>query len=77
MARRRRRSGIARRGKRYWSTGKGGLAIRWNTPGDFTRCVRKTRPYLGVGAEGYCARLHKRNTGKWPGEGKRGKRRRR
>jgi hypothetical protein len=48
----RRRKGV-RRLKRYWSTGKGGLAIRWKTPGDFTRCVRKTRPYLGLGAEGY------------------------
>lgn len=49
----RRRKGGARRLKRYWSTGKGGLSIRWNTPGDMTRCMRKTRPYLGVGAAGY------------------------
>ena len=56
--------------KRYWTVGKGGLAIRWNTPGDFTRCVRKIKKYAvreGFSAEGYCARLHKATTGVWPG----------
>lgn len=67
----------ARRLKRYWSSGKGGAKIRWGTPGAFTRCVRQTRKYLGVGAEGYCANLSKRNTGKWPNEGKRSRKRRR
>lgn len=54
--------------RRYWSTGEGGVAkIRWNTPGDFTRCVKQLRKYLGVRAKGYCANLHKMNTGVWPG----------
>lgn len=56
---------------KYWTVGKGGLAIRWNTPGDFTRCVRKTRKYAareGFSAEGYCSRLHKTMTGVYPGD---------
>ena len=56
--------------KRYWTVGKGGLKIRWGTPGDFTRCVREIRKYAareGFSAEGYCARLHKEMTGVYPG----------
>ena len=58
---------------KYWTVGKGGLAIRWNTPGDFTRCVRKVGPKAkenGFSAEGYCARLHKAMTGVYPGDKK-------
>ncbi|QAU06348.1 hypothetical protein SEA_WHOSEMANZ_22 [Gordonia phage WhoseManz] len=66
--------------KVYWTTGEGGVKkIRWNTPGDFTRCVRYMRKYAareGFSAEGYCARLHKAATGVYPGDkrnvGKRG-----
>lgn len=53
--------------KRYWSIGEGGAKIRWNTPGDFTRCVRHLRKYI-KDPEGYCAELHKRMTGVWPGD---------
>ncbi|WGH20805.1 hypothetical protein QLT00_gp22 [Gordonia phage Commandaria] len=59
--------------KVYWLTGEGGLKIRWNTPGDFTRCVRLVRKYAlkeGFSAEGYCARLHKAATGVYPGDAK-------
>lgn len=52
--------------KRYWSVGEGGKKIRWNTPGDFTRCVRHLRKYIRD-PEGYCANLHKAMTGTWPG----------
>lgn len=54
--------------RRYWSVGgKGGLKIRWGVPGDFRKCVRYLRKHLGPRAKGYCANLHKRNTGMWPG----------
>ena len=57
--------------KRYWTIGAGGKKIRWNTPGDFARCVRQIRKYAakeGFSAEGYCARLHHEMTGMWPGD---------
>jgi len=57
--------------KIYWSTGAGGRKIRWNTPGDFKRCVDHVEKYAlkeGFSAEGFCARLHKRMTGVWPGD---------
>ena len=57
--------------KQYWGPGAGGLKIRWNTPGDFDRCVRHLRKYAakeGFSAEGFCARLHKQMTGVYPGD---------
>ncbi|HEY5881436.1 MAG TPA: hypothetical protein VIU11_21180, partial [Nakamurella sp.] len=55
--------------RRYWSIGgKGGAKIRWGTGSDFTRCVKYLRKYLGGRAKGYCANMHKRNTGMWPGD---------
>lgn len=54
--------------KRYWKFGKGALKIRWNTPGDWTRCYRHLKKYMGVRAKGYCANLHKEMTGVWPGD---------
>jgi hypothetical protein len=53
--------------RRYWSEGKGALKIRWGTPGDWTRCYRQLRKYLGLRAKGYCQNLHKRATGIWTG----------
>ena len=53
--------------RRYWTIGKGALKIRWGTPGDFTRCVRELDQYMPGRAEGYCANLHHRATGMWPG----------
>lgn len=60
----------AERLRRYWSTGRGGAKIRWTAPGngDFMRCYRHLRKYMGIRAKGYCANLHKRNTGVWPGD---------
>lgn len=59
--------------KAYWLTGAGGLAIRWNTPGDFTRCTRKVQRAAGADmtpeqVKGYCAELHFAATGMWPGD---------
>lgn len=54
--------------RRYWSIGgKGGLKIKWGLPGDFRRCYRHLRKFMGVRAKGYCANMHKRNTGVWTG----------
>jgi len=54
--------------RRYWTVGKGGMKIRWNTPGDWTRCVRNLSKYLGNRAKGYCALRHHEMTGEWTGE---------
>ncbi|HEX8321633.1 hypothetical protein [Longimicrobium sp.] len=53
--------------RRYWTSGKGAAKIRWGTPGDWTRCYRQLRKYMGVRAKGYCQNLHKRATGQWSG----------
>ncbi len=63
------RTGNAERLRRYWTSGKGAASIRWGTSGDFRRCVRKTRKYM-ANPQGYCAKLHKRATGQWPGRGR-------
>lgn len=59
--------------KRYWTAGAGGIKIGWNTPGDFTRCVRLVKQAAGSDmtteqVKGYCAELHHRATGMWPGD---------
>jgi hypothetical protein len=55
--------------RRYWTVGKGGLVkIRWNTPGDWTRCYRNLKKYMGLRAKGYCSLRHKEMTGMWPGD---------
>lgn len=65
-----RNRGNAEKLRRYWTIGKGGLKIRWNTPGDWTRCNRYLRKYMGPRAKGYCALRHKEMTGVWPGSKK-------
>lgn len=54
--------------RRYWTIGKGGAKIRWNTGGDWRRCVRHLSKYLGPRAKGYCALRHKEMTGMWTGD---------
>ena len=63
-----RNRGNAEKLRRYWTVGKGGLKIRWGTPGDWTRCVRNLQKYLGPRAEGYCSLRHKEMNGVWPGD---------
>ena len=63
-----RNRGGARKLRRYWTKGRGGMKIRWNTPGDWTRCVRYLRKYMGPRAKGYCALRHKEMTGMWTGD---------
>jgi hypothetical protein len=64
-----RNRGNAEELRRYWTVGKGGLVkIRWNTPGDWTRCYRNLKKYMGPRAKGYCSLRHKEMTGMWPGD---------
>ena len=64
-----RNRGNAEQLRRYWTVGKGGLVkIRWNTPGDWTRCYRNLKKYMGPRAKGYCSLRHKEMTGMWPGD---------
>jgi hypothetical protein len=62
-----RNRGNAEKLRRYWTVGKGGLKIRWNSPGDWTRCYKQLAKYMGPRAKGYCALRHKEMTGTWPG----------
>ena len=54
--------------RRYWLYGKGAAKIRWNTAGDWTRCVRQLSKYMGPRSKGYCALRHKEATGMWTGD---------
>ncbi len=54
--------------RRYWTVGEGGMKIRWNTGGDWRRCVRYLSKHLGPRAKGYCALRHHEMTGMWPGD---------
>lgn len=62
-----RNRGNAERLRRYWLYGRGALKIRWNTPGDWTRCYKQLMKYMGPRAKGYCSLRHKEATGVWPG----------
>lgn len=62
-----RNRGKAEKLRHYWLFGRGALKIRWNTPGDWTRCYRHLRKYMGPRAKGYCSLRHKEATGVWPG----------
>ena len=64
-----RNRGKAEKLRKYWTVGRGGRRkIRWNTGGDWTRCVRYLSKYLGPRAKGYCALRHKEVTGLWTGD---------
>lgn len=58
----------AERLRLYWTVGKGGAKIAWGAPGDWTRCYRHLRKYLGMRAKGYCSLRHHEMTGMWPGD---------
>jgi hypothetical protein len=55
--------------QRYWLAGKGAVKIRWNTPGDFLRCVRALTKYFPKDPKGLCNILHTKATGGPPGHG--------
>jgi hypothetical protein len=63
-----RNRGQAEKLRRYWLYGKGAAKIRWNTNGDWTRCVRYLSKYMGPRSKGYCALRHKEATGLWTGD---------
>ena len=56
--------------ERSYLTGKVAVRIRWNTPGDFTRCVRQAVKHgmTPAVAKGACNKLHKKATGVYPGD---------
>lgn len=58
----------AERLRQYWLYGKGALKIKWGVSGDWRRCYRHLRKYLGVRAKGYCQLMHKRATGMYTGD---------
>jgi hypothetical protein len=51
----------------YWLRGVGSTKVMWGVKGDFERCRSLLSPYLGARAAGYCAKMHHRATGTWPG----------
>ena len=55
--------------QRYWLAGKGAAKIRWDTPGDFLRCVRALTKYFPKDPKGMCNILHQKATGAAPGHG--------
>lgn len=55
--------------QRYWIAGKGAAKIRWNTPGDFMRCVHHLIKYFPKDPKGLCNILHTKATGGPPGHG--------
>jgi 2'-5' RNA ligase len=63
-----RNRGNAEKLRRYWTVGKGGAKIRWNTKGDYERCVRHLSKHLGPRAKGYCQNRHKEMTGLYTGD---------
>jgi 2'-5' RNA ligase len=63
-----RNRGNAEKLRRYWTIGKGGAKIRWNSPGDFDRCVKYLSKHLGPRAKGWCALRHKEMTRMWTGD---------
>lgn len=52
--------------RRYWAEGEGAAKIRWGVGGDWYRCVKHLRKYMGTRAKGYCNLLHKRALGFYP-----------
>lgn len=73
--------GNAERLRQYWTVGKGRAKIGWGAPGDFNRCVNQLSKYMTRSqAKGYCANLHHRALGVWPGQehgGRKGRSKRR
>lgn len=59
---------------RYWTVGPGRAKIGWGKPCDFCSCVNQLRKYVPAAQlKGFCARLHRRAVGRWPGPRSAGK----
>jgi hypothetical protein len=55
----------------YWTKGTGAAKIRWGVPGDFDRCVDLVTVEAHgevPDVKGYCANLHHKAIGVWPGQ---------
>lgn len=52
----------------YWTRGEGAAKIKWGAPGDFNRCVKQMRKYVGARAEGLCNIYHRSALGMAPGK---------
>lgn len=53
---------------RYWTRGEGAAKIGWGKPCDFCSCLTQLAKYVPQRQlKGFCAKLHKRATGSWPG----------
>lgn len=55
--------------REYWTKGPGAAKVRWGTDGDFDRCVRHMRKFVGTRAEGLCNIYHRSAIGAPPGKG--------
>lgn len=53
---------------KYWTRGEGGAKIGWGAPCDFCSCLTHLAKYVPPAqVKGFCAKLHHRATGTWPG----------
>jgi hypothetical protein len=60
------KGGNAQQLRDYWSHGEGAAKIRWGVGGDWYRCVKHLRKYMGTRAKGYCNLRHKDALGYYP-----------
>jgi hypothetical protein len=60
------KGGNAEQLRQYWSHGEGAAKIRWGVGGDWYRCVKHLRKYMGTRAKGYCNLRHKDALGFYP-----------
>lgn len=59
---------------KYWTRGEGAALIGWGEPCDYCSCLAHLAKYVRADeVHGFCARLHKRATGSWPGPRSKGK----
>lgn len=54
--------------REYWTKGPGAAKIKWGVDGDFDRCVRHMRKFVGTRAEGLCNIYHRSALGVAPGK---------
>jgi hypothetical protein len=64
-----RNKGDLRKLIKYWTVGLGAARIGWGRPCDFCSCFNHLLKYIKDDHEtrGFCARLHHRVLGVWPG----------
>lgn len=60
----------AKKLREYWVHGPGAAKVRWGVSGDFNRCVKHMRKFVGTRAEGLCNIYHRSALGVAPGQEK-------